>query len=273
MAANENPLALVLSDLPLAVPSREQIQKLPKFNEAIVELGKIRDQLLEIDRHVREMKIVTKADFDVAKALSDRRKQLVKDAEAVVDPYKEPLQKYIKVVQQAFNIIKNQAEATKGYSDPKMDVWSKADERRRQEEQRKLQAQVDADNKRQAEADRQAKIADLKKSHKAGMLSPAAYKREMQAIGAEFEEALQSAPAVEVEKTKTGGRTYYHAACAERLAFIKEFVLRYNAGDMSMLRFIAVDDSELDAVAAELKDSVKMVQMYPNVKAWHETKY
>jgi hypothetical protein len=274
MTTPENPFAVVLSSLPAAVPKREEIQQLPKFNVVIEgPLTKILEEIIAIDMRARDAKIITRADFDAKAADVKRRKELVKEAEEICDKYKQPLRKYVDIVQQAYNVIKNRAEQVKGIIDPKLEAWKRADDARAANEKKQLQEQVDRQNAAAAKATKDLAAAELKRQFKAGEIDKKTRDIGLQKLGAEYEEALAHPPEVEIEKTKTGGRTYYHAKCVDRLAFIKEFVARYSKGDMSMLRFIVVSDSELDAIAADLRDTDKMKSLFPGIEASNSTSF
>jgi pyruvate/2-oxoglutarate dehydrogenase complex dihydrolipoamide acyltransferase (E2) component len=279
----------------ITLPETKEIAKLPRFTTAVVELNKLVAELEKIEAEGKELKIVDRVTFDRADTLNKRRKEIVKEAEKLVDPYKSPLRKWLDFVQQHFNIVKNRAEQGENYFTPKMKAYVEEDNRKRQAEKDRLQRE---ENERNAKAanelkkeelaraaeEKASKIQQLKAALKAGDITKAQYTKALKEAGAEQEAAIAQAeldaetakanpPQVEVEPSVRQGRTYYHAECTDRDLFLRDIVKRIKNGESDLFRFIMPDNSELNKYAGERKNTAATRASFAGIKAWEDKSF
>lgn len=281
---------MATSKTAIILPSTEELKTLPRFAKSKAELDKLNEELTSIEKEARELVVRDKTTFDTADRLNKRRKEIVKLAEHLVEPYKSPLRKWMDFVQQHFNIVKNHAEQAKTFLEPKMEAFQREDARRREEEERRLneeqrkRAQEAADaqlkaNLRAALEAKKATLEDLKELLRQKKLTKAEYDefvREAKLVERvaveKAEEAsvqeVQNVPTLTVESNVRKGRTYYHAECADWTVFLRHAITRWNAGDkIFAMKYLAPNNKALDEEAEVVKDSTKMAALFPGVKA------
>jgi hypothetical protein len=277
------------SGFQIVLPDRKELANLPQFSQAAEKLNGFNNELIALEKEARELKLVDKTTFDRADAINQRRKAIVKDAEELVAPYKKPLRKWLDFVQQHFNVVSNRVEQMKALIEPKMAAYVREDEQRRKAEQDRIQKEVDAANRKAAEEKKQAdlklaaekkkeQVAEVKAQYKAGTITKRAYVAKMKELDAAAEAAVEAAeltaettkaaaPKVSVAPEVRGGRTYYYATCEDPKLFIETAIKRAIAGDRSLVEYLAVNPGKLSDKAAEVKDSAKMMLLFPGVKA------
>jgi hypothetical protein len=283
-------MASTSSSFQIVLPDKKELEKLPQFSVAAKQLNDLNIELTTLEKEARGLKLVDKTTFDRMDAINKRSKQVIKDAETLVEPYKTPLRKWMDFVQQHFNAVKNRAEQMRMVVGPKMETYVREDEAKRKAEQDRIQLEIDeknriaANEKRQADlklaADRKKEqVAECKKAYAAGQMTKRAYVAKMKELDAEAEAAKEQAeltaettkaapPKVTVAPSVRTGRTYYHATCEDRKTFVETAIKRAQVGDQSMMNFIIVDAKGLENMAGEVRDSTKMATMFPGVKAW-----
>jgi hypothetical protein len=291
--ATTNKVAMVLIE-------PEEMALLPKFTVAEVQLEKLNAEVFQIERQARDLVIKDVAGYTFAAKLTARRKEIEKEAEALVDPYKKPLRKAINRVQEALNVVINHGQQMKNILDAKMAQWNREETKRAAEEQQREQQRLNAQVAAAAEAKKKADllftaeqkkmaIKELKRKLKAGEIGKRAFVVAMKQLDASAEAAAEQAeldaedtkanvPEVKVEPlTPTAAgvtrRTYYYANCVDRATFIRNFIDRIKVGDESLLPYIMVDDAALTQTAQQLKDSNRMATMFPGVKAWDKQSF
>lgn len=296
MATKTNAIVKV-GDEEIKLPERPSIDtSLASIPEVLKELYDLKTELQTLDKEAREIVIDTAAKFQRASQINARRREIATLCEQKTKPIKKPFQDTTKLVQEHQNRATNLAGQVAGIIEAKMNVWSVAENNRAEAEKRRLQAQLD---KQQAELAEQKKrealaaaaetkkkaIADLKALYRNGKgeIKKAEYVRKMRELDAAEEVAAEqaeldreataaAAPKIEVEGVKKG-RTWYNANCADKKTFIEIAFKRFLAGDEAMWRFITVDDDALDAEANVIKDSAKMMVLYPGVEAKDHTTF
>jgi|SRR6201998_1906694 len=288
----------------IILPSTEEIQKLPKFTEALDTLGKLNDELTRLENRARQIEINDANSFVEAGVLNASRKDILKQAEATVDPYKAPLRKWLDFVQQHFNVVKNHCEQMKGVLEPKMQAYDLAEKRKAADEAARIKREEEQRIAREAEEKRKAdlaaaqilkngQIATLKASLKAGNIGKRAYLQALKAIDAQNEE-LKELAELEAEERKNTKvevtvkpnvptvpgnvkRTNYKAVCNNPALFLIAVLAAWENDDketfVRLSEMIAIDHEKLSAKAREIKDSKKMMELYPQVYAWEDKSF
>jgi hypothetical protein len=226
MASKSGALAVVL-------PDTKQLAKLPQFSEAIEKIAELDEELSMIEEGFRNIVIKDRATFNAADTLNKRRKDIIKEAKAICEPYKIPLRQWSDLVQQQFNIIKNHGEQLRSIVEPKLDIFSRKEAAEAQAEQDRIQKELN----------RQYKNSD------------------------------EPVPEVTIIPNVRGGRTYFYAECTDKKKFLKYIIAEWKKGDEDILDYIDISTSELRKTAAEVKDSAVMAKMFPGIKAWEEKSF
>ena len=226
MATKSGVLAVVL-------PDTKQLAKLPQFSEAIEQISALDAELSGIERAARESVIKDRGTFAVVDALNKRSKEIVKEAEALCQPYKDPLRRWLDLVQQQFNLVKNHREQLRSIIEPKLDIFSREEAAQAKAEQDRIQKELN----------KQYKNSD------------------------------QEVPEVKVAPNVRGGRTYYYAECIDKKKFLKYVMEQLKKGDDGILNYIEISSSKLRETAAEVKDSKKMAKLFPGIRAWEEKSF
>jgi Fe-S cluster assembly scaffold protein SufB len=196
----------------ITLPSTTEIANLPRFTEALAKLEAIHGELATIEREAREIKVQDAASFKRAGELTARQKQLLKDAEDLVNPYKSPLRKWLDFVQQHFNTVKNRIEAIRGPLDAKMGDYTRkereaADEETRRAQQAKreqLEREAQEKRERDEEAAKEAKkrrVDQIRQDLKKKKITLRESKKLLSEAGA-LEEAALAQAAIDEEDRK-----------------------------------------------------------------------
>src|SRR5271157_912315 len=283
------------SGFQIVLPDRKELDKLPQFSVAAKQLNDLNDELTTLEKEARDLKLIDPITFARMDAINKRSKDIVKDAEKLVEPYKSPLRKWMDFVQATFNVVKNHSEQMKMVVGPKMESYVREDEAKRKADQDRIQREIDEKNRKAADEKKQAdlklaadrkkeQVAECKAAYKAGQMTKREYVAKMKALDAEAETAKEQAdltaeatkaapPQVKVAPSVRTGRTDYYAECADKKIFIETAIKRAAAGDPSMLAFITVDNAALNNKAKDVKDSAKMSTMFPGVRAWDKKSF
>jgi hypothetical protein len=188
----------------IPIPDTKEIQKLPKFSQALTNLNSINLILDQNERDCRNLKITNREEFKKAAELVALRKKLVKQAEEIVAPFKKPLRIWLDFVQQAFNVSKNKGAQIEAIIEPKMADFLRLDEIQRQAEEKRQQAEQKAKLEREATVQRQAdeeaakeqrkaRVAEIRADLKAGKITLRESKKLLAEAGADEEVALVQA--------------------------------------------------------------------------------
>jgi len=265
------------------------------IDAALAKLSNIGIDVTSMNAQARELVIEDQRTFEIADVALKTLRENKKLAHSALTEQEVVADRAVKFLRQERQRVENAAEEAMGILNGKMAAYSRREQERADAEQKRKQAETDAANEREAQAlkDKAVKAAAELKEHrvhaireqlKAKLITKAQAKNLLEEAGAQEEAALLQAsmdakvkietpPQVEVKATVRGGRTFYHAACVDRLEFILEFVKRMQRGDNSMLPYISVSDQELNKRAKEVEDSNKMAALFPGIKAWDDNKF
>jgi hypothetical protein len=276
------------------------------FGLAVAEMEKLDEQLAALELRAKALPKIfeSKADYDRAAEIVAERKSIVKIAESVMAPYVEQIKTVKTFVDQQKNIVKNHAEEMKTYTDPAMGEWDSREERAAAAEQKRIQAEKEAQLKRDNEikaqkdaeaaaANKEKRIAEIREDLRARKITKAEAAKLLKAAGA-TEEADKARIAAEKEeadakakeeaeklkvKPNTGAvagvtrRTNYYAECTDENLLLHRVVGEYlsNGNKFGPLRdFVMANQQKIGAKARDIEDDDKMQELYPFVRAWHQ---
>ena len=289
-------MATKAPSLAITLPDKKELEVLPKFTVAAADLATLNAELSQLELEARNLKITDKPTYDRATAINDRQKEIVKEADGIVTPYKTPLRKWLDFVQTHFNVVKNHAEQMKGILTPKMEQFVREDARRVELEKQQKEKELadkkakDVEAKRQADIKaaqdkKRADVAECKRAYAAGEITKAAYIKQMKYLDAEAETAKEQAelnaeaakaappPQVTVKSEVSQGRTYYYAEVVDPQLFMEAVIKRYNAGQVEMLKYLLPNEKELSELATRIKNDNKTASAFPGIKAWSKKSF
>jgi flagellar biosynthesis GTPase FlhF len=216
-----------------------------------------------------------------------------KDVHATLDPFVEIPRRAYEAARQERQKYLNMAEELKGaLAGPMSDfkrqerLAAEAEERRINEERRK-QAEEEAEKQRKeaaerAEAERKRQQKQIEEARKAGEIG----KREADKLKKQAEEEAERAKEQAAQDAKLAaenvqevkvlpsvpkvaglrGRVNYYAAVVDADALLKAWA----NGRTDLRKFIYIDEKALNEEARKVKDSKKLMEMIPGIRAYDE---
>ena len=283
----------------IPLPSTSEIKNLPKFIETQEKLNSLNGELTTIDTESRKLVIKNPEDRIRGDQYNKRRKEIEKEADELVAPYKKPLRTWLDFIQQHLNVVLNHGQQVKGILEPKLTAWDNAERRRADDEAarlKKLEADRlarEAEDKRKLDLEaaavrKKAAVAAIEADFNAGKIGKREKARLLREAGdneaaakvqaeADAEERKNTPVDIAVDPIKLPGvrkgRTYYYAKCTDPKAFVLEALKRYCAGDTAMADFLTADAEALNDRAEEMKDTQKMGALFPFLHASEKTSH
>lgn len=276
------------------IPSLE----LPELSSRLGDLDTIQSNVEAIERQIRAVPAInSREDYEKMASLVTELKSHDKLGTSTMAPLKVVVNRVRDFLLTREKRLSNKIEELRGLANGKMGEWTRKERLAAEAEQRRINEEV----RKKAEADAAAKlkqeqeeakerkktaIADIQKRLKSGEITKRVAAKLLKEINATQEADLLRAEAeaeeiknnpqtikVETNIPKVSGivrRKNYKAQVIDVDAFIKEFVRRYAKGDLSLRKYVQIDEQAVSAFARETKDSKKVAETLPFVKAWEE---
>lgn len=275
------------------------------FGLAVQSMEEFDQQIGELEEQAKKLpkKFESKADYDLAASLVAQKKSIVKLSEAAMTPYDELIKKVKTFVQTQKNIVANHGAQMSGIIEPAMVEWDEREKAAAAAEEKRLQAEKEAqlkrDNEEKARKDAAAaaerkkeRIVQIREDLRAGKITKRQSEKFLREAGA-TEEAEKARIAADKEdadkeakdkaaklkvKPNTGPtaglvrRTNYTAECIDENLLLHRVVGEYisNGSKFGPLReFVMANNQKIGAKAREIEDDKKMEELYPFVKASH----
>ncbi len=275
------------------IPSLE----LPGLPVALGEMDTLQTHIEGIGSQIRAMSIDKREDYEKMADLVTKLKSADKSGVSTMSPLKNAVNKVRDFLLTRERKLANRIEEFRGIANAKMGEWTRKEQLAAKAEQERINAEA----RKKAEAEAAAKlkqeqeeaakrkkdaIAEIKRRLKAGeigkreaakLLKEAGDTEQADILRAEAEatEIKENPQTIKVESqvpTVAGiqKRVNYRAECTDTGAFLKEFARRYAKGDISLLPYVTVDQQAIGKFARDTKDSKKVAESLPYVKAWED---
>lgn len=279
------------------------------FGLAVKSMEGFGEQLDDIEKRARALpqRFETKAQYDNAGTLAAETKSVEKLGDATMLPFVELVKKAKTFIDQQKQALSNHGEQIRGTLAAPIFEWDDREKRLAAEEEKRRQAQREAELKKEAEetARKNAEAAEERKKQRIAFINSefrskkitarqrekflreagALAEAECAKITADEEDAKAAAKdeAAKLKvKPRTGGtsgvrrHTIYKAGCYDQEMYKAALQIAWEKKDFQtyerLVGVMEVSDQLLSEKAREIMDDEKMMALYPFVTATHDNK-